>query len=890
MKAKILCSLFLISVAAVTTLAQAPIRRVTPRAAPPAAAPAAPAASTAEEKSPEEYGAPTGPIVFDGTNNPVLKFEKAPHDILLRTYAEITGKTLLIAPNVPKVEAISLRSQPGVMLNREEYLRAIEQVLVMHNIALEPAGEKFLRVLPANEIRKLGIRTHLTEPKDGQYDENGRIISQIIQLKSISIEEAKVVLEGFKRGEGQIQLFERTNSILVTDTVENVNRMMEIIRYIDIPIENREETHVRPIKYAKAADIKSRLEEIVAEALKEQQSKSKTVVDPKKSGAPGMVRRDIPGIVRPRFGNRQPQPAQPAVLNNETIETLVSDAERGIIRGKVQIVADERTNILIFLTRPENMKFFDKIIDVLDVEVETTPDVIVNVFRLEYATAEDVAKMLNDLIGNNDKKANDQDKANAKNRKDNKNTKGGSSSLAAAANRSKQTTAKTQTSDDTKAKLGELSKDNVTILSDERSNAIIVMASPADMLSIKSIIDQMDIQLSQVVIETVIVSVSFFDSQETGMDWVQRAMLGWTGKADAGRPPTFSFATGGGGGSGTPQVTHNLATTDSLNAISGGGANAWLTFYDLNMDLVLKAVQTDSRARVMSSPRITTMDNKEAKLESTERIYWKEGTTHYNDSDNYSDNIKSEDVGIKLTVTPRINKKGYITLTIQQEIQSNNGYKDVTGSGSQFPQLVTRTMGADVAVQSGETVVLGGLAQNSLSKKTTKVPILGSIPLLGWLFRSEYDENTRTEIIVFLTPRVIDTPAQMEDDARKIKASIDTDGVWDSSWSNSRLADPLPEKKAQHIRENAEQTVAPANYPGTGYLTPLNTEEQLKDLPEDHPLKKADEDATETGNESYVHFSDVDSKIQNRVSGFFSQETSTAIANPTNAPALTPEN
>lgn len=888
MKARILCSLFLISLIATTAVfAQVPRppRGITRNPT----TPHTPSAVSAEEKSPEEYGAPAGPLLFDGTNNPVLKFEKAPHDILLRTYAEITGKTLLIAPNVPKVESISLRSQPNVMLTREEYLQAIETVLVMHNIALEPAGEKFLRVLPANEIRKLGIKTRLTEPKEGQYEENGRIISQIIQLKSISIEEAKAVIEGFKRGEGQIQLFERTNSILVTDTVENVNRMMEIIKYIDVPIENREETHVRPIKYAKAADIKTRLEEIIAESLKDQEAKNKTVVEQRNSGAPGMVRRNIPGIVRPRFGNRQQEPQKPEVANNATIETLVSDAERGIIRGKVQIVADERTNLLIFLTRPENMKFFDRIIDVLDVEVQTTPDVIVNVYRLEYATAEDVAKMLNDLIGKNEnKKDNEQDNPNLNNRNTDKNENRGSTSLADAANRTRREAQNPKKPEDAKAKLGELSEDNVTILHDERSNAVIVMASPADMLSIKSIIDQMDIQLSQVVIETVIVSVSFSNSQETGMDWVQRAMLGWTGKAEG--PPTLSFATAGGGGSGAPQVTHNLTTTDSLNAISGGGANAWLTFYDLNMDLVLKAVQTDSRARVMSSPRITTMDNKEAKLESTERIYWKEGTTHYNDSDNYSDNIKSEDVGIKLTVTPRINKKGYITLTIQQEIQSNNGYKDVTGSGSQFPQLVTRTMGADVAVQSGETVVLGGLAQNSLSKRTTKVPILGSIPLLGWLFRSEYDENMRTEIIVFLTPRVIDTAAQMEDDARKIKASLDTEGVWDPSWSNSRLADPLPEKKAKHLRENASETVAPAKYLGSGHLTPLNTEEQLEKLPENHPLKEAKEKAEETGTEPYIHFSDVDNAIQNRVTGFFSQESSSAITSgETNAPAIAPK-
>ena len=834
-------------------LAQQPnipgIRRVAgPR--PGTATPPAPA----EEKSPEDYGAPTEPLVFDGTNNPALKFDKAPSDLLLKTYADVTGKTLLIAPNVPKVEGITLRSQPGVMLDEREYLQAIEQVLVMNNIAFEPAGDKFLRVLPANEIRTLGIVTHFDEPAGGSYEENGKMVSQVVQLKNISIEEAKKVIEGFKRGAGQIQLIEHTNSIIITETVENVNRMMEILKYVDIPIENREETHVRPIKFAKAADIKKRLEEVIAEALKEQQQ-NKSVVESKNSGSPGMVRRDMapPGVIRPRFGQPPQQPETPAAKANEIIETLVSDAERGVIRGKVQIVADERTNLLIFITRPENMTFFDRIIDVLDVEVQTVPDVIVNVFRLEYATAKDVATMLNDLIGNNDKKqTSDQDNPNLNTRRGDDSQRGGSSSLADAANRTRNTPPPAGgASSGGTGKLGELRKENVTILSDERSNAIIVMASPDDMRSVEAIIKQMDIQLSQVVIETVIVSVSFKNSQETGMDWVQRAMLGWTG--DGKGPPTMAFATAGGGGTLSPQVTDGLTSTEGLGGIKGGGATGWLTFYDLNMDLVLKAVQSDTRARVMSSPRITTMDNKEAKLDATERIYWKEGTTYYSSSDYTSENIKNEDVGIKLAVTPRINKNGYITLTISQEVQSNEGYIDVTGNGSKFPQLVTRTMNADVAVQSGETVVLGGLAQNTLSKTTTKVPILGSIPLLGWFFRSEADESQRTEIIVFLTPRVIDTPAQMEDDARKIKASIETDGVWDPAWSNSRLADPLDMKRAKEVLKNGEDTVGAPRNPLSGYLTGLND-----DSVTNAAVVEAKDRATAEGTIPYVHFTDME--------------------------------
>jgi Flp pilus assembly secretin CpaC len=292
----------------------------------------------------------------------------------------------------------------------------------------------------------------------------------------------------------------------------------------------------------------------------------------------------------------------------------------------------------------------------------------------------------------------------------------------------------------------------------------------------------------------------------------------------------------------------------------------YFTVFDWNTDFILKAVQNDSNARLMSSPRVTTMDNKEATLEATDRIYWTGETTHYASSDYTSQSIKSEDIGIKLTVTPRINNKGYITLTVEHEIQTNDGYTEL--NGSQYPLLNTRKMGADVAVQSGETVVLGGLAQNSVTKSSTKVPILGSIPLLGWLFRHEADEHTRTEIIVFLTPRVLDTPAQMEDDARNAKASIDTDGVWDPTWSSSRLADPLREKAARKVLERGKSTVAKPRYPLTSYLTGLNTATNLPNCDESEPIQKAIDEAAASRKTPFVHYSDVDAYNRLRNASF----------------------
>ena len=774
----------------------------------------APAANTASRRGVvnTRNPSPSMPAIpYDDSPNG-LNFQEAAADLVIMEYASRTQLTVIKDPATP-APTITLRSTPGIPLSDEEYLLAIKTALNLNGIALVEE-RPFLKVFPSSDIRQHGIKmTFVTDPnsENSQLPENGQFVSRMIELRNIDITEAQSVIEGFVRAGAKIQTFERSNSILVTDSVENVNRIIEIIGYIDRPIIAREESNIIHIRYAKATDIKERLVEIIEDSQNADEANKKTSsAQERNSGPPGTVARRLPsGVTLP---NRRNQPAREA-QSNETFESLIADAQRGIIRGRVSIFADERTNLLIIITRPENMVFFNKIIEELD--VPTAPDFVVEVLRLEHAVAEDVANLLNELISSDASTSSSDNRVRAQN----ENESSSEQRTPSAQQQQRRNAQKASTSD--KNKIGQLDAENIKILADERTNAIVIMSSYADMLSIKQIVEQMDIMLSQVVIETVIVSVTFADSNETGMDWVQRAML--SGSGSGGDSPGIAFATAGGGGTTTPRNALTLTSTSDLTTSDlNGGVTFIGTIFDLNIDLILRAIQTDNRSRLMSSPRITTLDNKEAVLESTDRIYWKEGTTYYSNSDYTSENIKNEDIGIKLTVTPRINKNGYITLTIEQEIQTNDGF--TTLNGSDYPNLNTRKMGADVAVQSGETVVLGGLAQNSISTSQTKVPILGSIPVLGWLFRSTKEEHTRQEIIVFLTPRVIDTPAAIEDDARKIKSTVDTLGVWDSSWSNSRLADPVPEDFRKHIIELGRKTVSPPSAPLSGYLSNLNDE------------------------------------------------------------------
>ena len=826
------------------------------------ARPAAPSgkSGSAQQKAvtqPDGHGAM--PLIPYDENPNALNFQDASADLVVTEYAMRTHRTVLKAPNVPQT-TITLRTTPDVELSDEQYLRAIREALSLAGIVLKEEGDAFLRVLPQSEAGTHGLKPAYAD-EHGKYEddpEDGRFVQKMVELKYIGIDEAQPVVNALMRPGAKVQTIERTNSILITDASENVNRIVEVLQYMDKPVIAREEFFTRHIKFAKAADVKARLDEIVTQAQNDEGGNTKkptAAVESRQSGAPGMERRQLPPGVT--FRNRRDRDEDSTPTTPDSVASLVAEAAKGVIRGKVAIIADERTNKLIVLTRPENMAFFDTIIPELD--VETAPETLVDVYRLEHAVAEDVASLLNDLIGKS--KPSDSD---AKPGSGSRSKNGDRDSSSSSSSDRPQRAASAQASssgDASRTRIGQLDADSISILSDERSNSLIVMAPAADMPSLLSIIQKLDIQLSQVVIETVILAITFKDSQETGMDWVQRAMLDGTGKDG----PKLAFATSGGGGSGTPMATATLTTVDSVPKASG--VNAYFTVFDWNTDIILRAVQNDSNAQIMSSPKITTMDNKEATFESTERIYWKGEETHYASSDYTSQSIKSEDIGIKLTVTPRINNKGYITLTIEQEIQSNDGYTEL--NGSQYPLLNTRKMGADLAVQSGETVVLGGLAQNSVSKSTTKVPILGSIPLLGWLFRHETDEQNRTDIVVFLTPRVLDTPAQMEDDARNTKASLETRGVWDPMWSSSRLADPISEEHARTVLSRASNTVTRARYPMTGYLTGLNRPDMLAEGEEANgPIQEAIDRAAEDGSVPYVHFSDVDAATRLKAANF----------------------
>lgn len=478
-----------------------------------------------------------------------------------------------------------------------------------------------------------------------------------------------------------------------------------------------------------------------------------------------------------------------------------------MIRGNVKVIADDRTGSLIIITRQENMKFFEQVVAALD--VGTAPDVTIEVIRLEFADAEEVASMLNALIG---AAASPSSKSSAA-----KKTSSSSSSTHTD-NTPGTTTTTTATHEEPrsfqlqefidqqkqlasakgaegKTKVGQLSAENIKILADKRTNGLILMASKGDMAALKDILKSMDIMLSQVLIEAVIMQVSLDKDLERGVDWVQRSMIAYN-KRSGGRNAEFSFAGAGGGGKTTPLNATSLDSSSSLPL--AGGLTYYMTQFGLNLDAVIKMSQSDNRSKIIASPIILTTDNKEAKIDVSEESYFYKGVSYVGYSSSTAGtavpNVEARKVGLSLVVTPRINAKKFVVMEIAQKIEDVSRTQTIVDSSGKndWPIVSSREMTASVSVRNGETIILGGLVKNDQTENKNGIPFLNKIPFLGFLFGSASDTGKRTEVVVFITPYVLDTPEEIETESARRKAALsgDTDGMWEKGWSDSNLADP----------------------------------------------------------------------------------------------------
>jgi general secretion pathway protein D len=751
----------------------------------------------------------------------LLNFRDSPLDQVLEFVADLMGRTMIKSPGINAT--ITLKSQ--TRLTVPEALQAIEAVLAMNNVTLVPMGEKFLKVVQTGQARMEGMPFSL-QPPEGLNEED-KLISQVITLKYMEIAEVQPIIQSLIHGYGKIQPLERTNSMLITDTASNLKRILEILEYIDQPTESKIETRIYEIHYAEASQVASKLNELIADSQAKEdkprvEQQPAAVQQPAIPTPPGVIRARPPGMIS----------AADAGSSSE-VETALQLAERGVIRGKVKIIADDRTNILFVLSRVENFAFFDKIVAVLDRPVE--PEITVRVVALEYAKAEEIAGILNEFIG---AATADQTKTPAGAAP--ADGAGGGDQAAADAARSQsirdfiqqraQRPSGEQGEDAEGGGLGRLSS-NTKILADKRSNSLLLMGKMSDLDALEEVINSLDTMLAQVLIETVIIEVNLGKNIQYGVDWLQRSVIAYDeqvkgpGQGMTVRDPLYAFAGGSSQGGDPDRFQDASQITDRDNLpLSAGALTYYLTFFDLNLDAVLNLAANSRDARILSTPVILTTDNTEAKINVGEQrpIVTSTSTT---DTGTQTQNFEYKNIGIQLTVTPRINPQRFVVLEIAQQADNVNGFETI--NGNRVPIITKREMQAQIAVRSRSSIALGGLVLTNKEKTRAKVPFLGDLPLLGMFFRSDAQGEARTELLVVITPYVLTTPEEARAETMRLhNNSFSSRTKWHKGWSDSPLS-----RQSKDVDATPAEVEAPLP-PKTRTIFSDRDREEFKNRPE----------------------------------------------------------
>jgi general secretion pathway protein D len=310
------------------------------------------------------------------------------------------------------------------------------------------------------------------------------------------------------------------------------------------------------------------------------------------------------------------------------------------------------------------------------------------------------------------------------------------------------------------------------IIADQRSNSLLVFATPADMERIKEVVSKLDVLLSQVLIEAAIVDVTLGHTFNLGVSAAQN-------------PKTFSPSQQilGGGGINNGQSFLNVIQQISTNFVSGTniissisqslvptyGTNSSSSFANSlpsgfsylgdigpTWDVALQAAEGDNSATVIQRPRIQTSQAKAASFFVGQTVPYI--TSSYNGGVTGNSSSYSQlSVGVELDVTPFINPDGLVVMDINQEIDDLNGSTLIEGVG-EVPNTIKRTLSSEIAVRDRDTIMLGGFVRSDKSTSKTGIPFLSQIPLLGNLFSQRNDSKDRNETVVLIRPTVLRTP------------------------------------------------------------------------------------------------------------------------------------
>ena len=400
-------------------------------------------------------------------------------------------------------------------------------------------------------------------------------------------------------------------------------------------------------------------------------------------------------------------PLQEAWVGNVAaiLEKVAPDQIGSAAKGptKVQVIANERNNSLVLRGKPRPIAEVMKIIDKLDRPATTTDST--QVVLLSHADAENISKILTSVVGQSSKASKE-------------------------------------------------ANQDVTIAADTTLNAIVVKADPGTMSEILSLLEKLDTPRAQVMIEAAIVEVAIDEGSSLGVEMA-------AGDEGGDSVPLVSTSLNGVistllAGTISPDNSQ-ISVINGLSSITSPTlAGAKIDTEGVSFGAVVNALANNSDANLLSTPSILTLDNQEAKILVGREVPFRTGSfsTTGDGTSNPFTTVNRQDVGIELVVTPHVFENNDVRMEILQKI--TNVINTPVG-GSAFADVVTskRTIETTVLAADGQTIVLGGLIQDDINSTNVRVPVLGKIPLLGALFRSTTQDRSKTNLLVFLRPTIL---------------------------------------------------------------------------------------------------------------------------------------
>ena len=571
---------------------------------------------------------------------------------LTKHMQKLTGINLILDKDLKGKVSIMAPSPITVGDAWKAYLTALN----INGYTLVKSGA-FYKIVNARDIRYTPTKIYT-----GNYTpDTENYVMRILPLKNIDSTEVTRSFRPFMSRYGRIIDIKQTNTIIVQDTGSNINRLVRLIQFIDVP--GHEETlQIIPVKYSSAQEIAKLLDQILKGG---------------KSG--GKFKRS----------------------SSKKKDDSIS-----------KIIAEPRTNSIIAMANADGAKQLRNLIRKLDSKQSSSSGGQIHVYYLNYGDSEEISKTLSALVTGSSPKKGSRFTKNATN----------------------------QTS---------LFNADVKITADKSNNALVVTASPTDYLTIKEVINKLDVPRDQVYVEGMIMETNVSKDRGFGISIIGAYGTGGTQKAGFTGGSTDLINV----------ITNNITSLGGL--FVGGGAGKTITteiggqsIEIQSVNALLTAIATNSATNVLATPQILALDNTEAVFEVGETVPTPERTNAANGSSSVS--IKQQKVALTLKLTPQINKvTRMVKLKIDQKVEDFSTRALPAGLQNEGVATTTRSAVTNVVIRDKDTIAMGGLMRDKSTERESKVPLLGDIPVLGWLFKNRSKNVEKVNLLFFLTPRIL---------------------------------------------------------------------------------------------------------------------------------------